>query len=53
VKTHKDRAEERRREKLAVIREQVDNGELKIRQMTKQEREANPPGASRPKRRRP
>ena len=43
MKTPKDRAEERRQQKLADIREQVDSGELTIRKMTKKEREENPP----------
>jgi hypothetical protein len=51
VKTPKDRAEERRQAKLAAIREQVDSGELTVRKMTKEEREANPPREGRSKRR--
>jgi hypothetical protein len=51
VKTPKDRAEERRREKLDAIRQQVDSGELTVRKMTKKERDANPPSKGRPKRR--
>jgi hypothetical protein len=43
VKTQKDRAEERRRQKLAHIRDEVAKGRLKIRQMTPEERAANPP----------
>jgi len=43
VKTQKDRADEKRREKLAVIREQVKEGSLKIRKMTPAERKAHPP----------
>ena len=42
-KTQKDRADEKRREKLAVIREQVKEGSLKIRKMTPAERKAHPP----------
>ena len=38
-----ERAEQKRREKLDLIREQVDNGQLKIRKMTPAEREKNPP----------
>jgi hypothetical protein len=43
VKTQKDRAEERRREKLAQIRDDVAKGKLTIRQMTPEERAAHPP----------
>jgi hypothetical protein len=43
AKTQKDRADEKRREKLAVIREQVKDGSLTIRKMTPAERKANPP----------
>jgi hypothetical protein len=43
VKTQKDRAEERRREKLAQIRDEVAKGKLTIRQMTPEERAAHPP----------
>jgi hypothetical protein len=50
VKTQKDRAEERRREKLAQIRDDVAKGKLKIRQMTPEERAAHPP---RPRRGKP
>jgi hypothetical protein len=43
VKNQKDRAEERRREKLAKIEDEVAQGKLKIRQMTPEERAAHPP----------
>jgi hypothetical protein len=43
VKTQKEKADERRREKLALIQEQVEQGTLKIRQMTPKERAAHPP----------
>ena len=43
MSTHQERAELRRRERLQQIREQVDKGELTIRQMTKAEREKHPP----------
>jgi len=49
VATQKDRAEEKRREKLEHIREQVEQGQLKIRKMTKEERAANPPRRREPK----
>jgi hypothetical protein len=50
VKSQKDRAEERRREKLAEIEELVERGELSIRQMTPKERRENPPRDRPPKR---
>jgi hypothetical protein len=50
VKTQKDRAEEKRREKLADIQDQVERGELSIRQMTPEERKKNPPRPREPKR---
>jgi hypothetical protein len=43
VKTQKDRAEERRQEKLAQIQDEVAKGKLTIRQMTPEERAAHPP----------
>jgi hypothetical protein len=43
MSTPQERAEQKRKEKLDLIREQVDSGELKIRKMTSSEREANPP----------
>jgi hypothetical protein len=43
MSTPKDRAEEKRREKLKLMREQVESGELKIRKMTQAERKKNPP----------
>ena len=42
-KTQKDRADEKRREKLAIIREQVKEGSLTIRKMTPAERKKHPP----------
>jgi hypothetical protein len=42
------RQEERRAEKLAEIREQVEQGTLRIRQMTAKERAENPPRPRRP-----
>jgi hypothetical protein len=39
----KDRAEQKRREKLDLIREQVKSGQLKIKQMTPAERAKHPP----------
>jgi hypothetical protein len=43
VKTARERAEERRAEKLALVREQVQSGSLVIRQMTDEERRRYPP----------
>ena len=43
MKTQKDRAEQRRREKLAQIEDEVAKGKLTIRQMTPEERAAHPP----------
>jgi hypothetical protein len=52
VATPKERAEQKRREKLALIRGQLESGELTIRQMTPAERAANPPRPAVPRRRR-
>ncbi len=46
----KDRAEQKRREKLDQIEDQVASGELKIRKMTPAERKENPPKPRPPKR---
>jgi len=43
VATPKERAEQKRKEKLELIREQVDSGELTIRKMTPAERKKNQP----------
>jgi hypothetical protein len=43
MKTVWERQEERRDEKLADIREQLEQGTLRIRQMTAKERAENPP----------
>jgi anti-sigma28 factor (negative regulator of flagellin synthesis) len=43
MSTPQERAEQKRQEKLEEIREQVDSGELKIRQMTPAERKKHPP----------
>lgn len=42
MKSTRERAEERRQEKLADVREQVKNGSLVIRKMTDEERERYP-----------
>jgi len=43
MKTSRERSEEKRAEKLAAIREQVEDGSLVIRQMTDAERRRDPP----------
>jgi hypothetical protein len=50
MKTARERAEEKRQEKLEFVREQVENGELVIRQMTQEERRRYPPQPSPSKR---
>jgi hypothetical protein len=50
VKTTRERAEEKRAEKLERVREQVESGSLVIRQMTDEERRRYPPVAPPPKR---
>jgi anti-sigma28 factor (negative regulator of flagellin synthesis) len=49
MKSQKERSEERRKEKLEEIQEQVDRGELSIRQMTPKERKENPPRERKPR----
>jgi hypothetical protein len=51
MKSARQRAEEKRAEKLAVVREQVENGSLVIRKMTEAERRLHQPRAAPPKRR--
>lgn len=51
VKTTRERADERRREKLELVRQQVDSGSLVIRQMTAEERLRYPVRPAQPKRR--
>jgi hypothetical protein len=41
--TPQERADQKRREQLKLMREQVDSGELTIRKMTSAERAKNPP----------
>lgn len=48
----KERAQQKRREKLEQIREQLASGELTIRQMTPAERARHPPRPQPPGRRR-
>jgi hypothetical protein len=50
AKSQRERAEEKRQEKLAAMDEQVKDGSLVIRQMTDEEREKNPPRPERPRR---
>jgi hypothetical protein len=50
MKTTRERAEEKRQEKLELVRQQVENGELVIRQMTEEERRRYPPPSVRSKR---
>jgi hypothetical protein len=50
VKTGREKAEEKRAAKLDVVREQVENGSLVIRQMTDEERRRYPPRPVEPKR---
>jgi hypothetical protein len=50
VKTARERAEEKRAEKLEMVRHQVESGSLVIRQMTDEERRRYPPRPSQPKR---
>lgn len=50
MKTTRERAEEKRRAKLDLIREQVESGTLVIRQMTAAERRRYPPRPAQVKR---
>ena len=49
LKTSRERAEEKRQEKLDLVREQVESGSLVIRKMTKDERRKYPPKPDQPK----
>jgi hypothetical protein len=51
MKTSRERADDKRAEKLAVVREQVENGSLVIRKMTDAERRRYPPRPVEPRRR--
>jgi hypothetical protein len=51
MKTARERAEERRLQKLAEVQAQIRSGSLVVRQMTAAERKSNPPQSPRPKRR--
>ena len=50
MKTGREKAEEKRAEKLEKVREQVRSGSLVIRQMTDEERRRYPPRPAPPKR---
>jgi hypothetical protein len=50
MKTGRERAEEKRQEKLAFVADQVENGQLVVRQMTEEERRRYPPLPPQPKR---
>jgi hypothetical protein len=50
MKTPKERADERRQEKLDDIQDQIDRGLLSVRKMTPAERKQNPPRERKPKR---
>ena len=50
MKSARERAEEKRQEKLDNVRAQVASGDLVIRRMTDEEREKDPPRPPRPKR---
>jgi hypothetical protein len=49
VKSTRERAEEKRQEKLDLVRAQVESGSLVIRQMTKEEGRKYPPRRAQPK----
>jgi hypothetical protein len=50
VSTARERAEQKRRDKLALIRQQLESGALTIRQMTPAERAQHPPRPHPPRR---
>jgi hypothetical protein len=50
MKTQRERSEEKRREKLEQIRDQLDSGQLTIRKMTPAERKKHPPRPRSPRR---
>jgi hypothetical protein len=50
MKSSRERAEEKRQEKLEAVREQVSSGSLVIRKMTDEERRRYPPRPAAPKR---
>ncbi|HTT29256.1 MAG TPA: hypothetical protein VMG37_12650 [Solirubrobacteraceae bacterium] len=48
MKTQREKAEEKRQAKLDLVREQIRNGTLVIRQMTDEERRHYPPRTTQP-----
>jgi len=50
MKTPQERADDRRRQKLAEVQAQIQSGSLTVRQMTPDERARHPKPAPRPKR---
>ncbi len=50
AKTQRERDEDKRREKLRQVQEQLDDGSLTIRQMTPEERKRHPPRPPKEKR---
>jgi hypothetical protein len=50
MKSTRERAEEKRQEKLDLVRQQLESGSLKIRQMTEEERRRYPPRPRPPRR---
>ncbi|HJS92702.1 MAG TPA: hypothetical protein VJ741_00465 [Solirubrobacteraceae bacterium] len=48
MKTQREKAEEERQVKLDLVREQIRNGTLVIRQMTDEERRRYPPRTTQP-----
>jgi hypothetical protein len=50
MRTARERAEAKRAEKLALVRQQVESGSLVIRQMTDEERRRYPPRRAQPRR---
>lgn len=49
MKTTRERAQEKRLAKLDLVRQQVENGSLVIRQMTDEERRRYPPRPIKPR----
>ncbi len=52
ARTVREQQDKRREEKLKQVQEQIDEGSLVIRKMTKEERKKNPPRPPREKRKR-
>lgn len=50
MSTTRERAEQKRQEKLELVREQVDSGSLVIRKMTDEERRRYPARPAQPRR---